>query len=190
VRDRARIGAGDRVLVLGASGGVGTYAVQIAKATGAAVTGVCSTASSDLVRSIGADPVLDYTRDDFAAGPQRYDLILDLGANTPLRRLRRALTPTGTLVLVGGENGDRWTGGMGRQLRAVALSPFVRQRLWMKTPKEHHTDLERLARLIEADKLTPTIDRTYPLDQAPDAMRHLQAGQARGKIVIAVAPAG
>jgi NADPH:quinone reductase-like Zn-dependent oxidoreductase len=172
---------------VGASGGVGTYAVQIAKASGAEVTGVCSTAKVDLVRSIGADHVLDYTRDDFATGPQRYDLILDIGGNSPLRRLRRALAPSGTLVLVGGEDGDRWTGGIGRQLRTVALSPFVPQRLTMKTPNENYADLERLAGLIEAGQLTPTIDKTYPLDQAPDAMRHLQTGRARGKIVITVA---
>ncbi|MFI5898464.1 NAD(P)-dependent alcohol dehydrogenase [Actinoplanes sp. NPDC051513] len=190
LRDVGRVETGQHVLIVGASGGVGTYAVQIAKALGAQVTGVCSTAKTDLVRSIGADHVIDYTRDDFAAGPQRYDLILDIGGNSPLPRLRRALTPTGMLVLVGGEDGDRWTGGMGRQLRAVALSPFVRQRLTMKTPKEHYTDLERLAQLIEAGELTPTIDKTYPLDQAPDAMRHLEAGLARGKIVIAVARAG
>jgi NADPH:quinone reductase-like Zn-dependent oxidoreductase len=188
--DVGRVEAGQHVLIVGASGGVGTYAVQIAKASGAEVTGVCSTAKVDLVRSIGADHVIDYTRDDFADGSQRYDLILDIGGNSPLSRLRRALTPTGTLVMVGGESGDRWTGGMGRQLRAVALSPFVRQRLTMKTPKEHYTDLERLARLIEAGELNPAIDKTYPLDKAPDAMRHLEAGQARGKIAIAVAQAG
>src|SRR5918912_660992 len=154
------------------------------------VTGGCSTAKMDLVRSLGADHVIDYTRDDFATGRHRYDLILDIGGNAPLSRLRRALTPTGTLVLVGGEGGGRWTGGMGRQLRAVALSPFVRQRLTMKTPKEHYTDLERLTQLIEAGDLTPTIDKVYPLPQAPDAMRHLQAGHARGKIVITVIDAG
>jgi NADPH:quinone reductase-like Zn-dependent oxidoreductase len=189
LHDVGQVQAGQHVLIVGASGGVGTYAVQIAKAAGAEVTGVCSTAKVDLVRSIGADHVIDYTRDDFATGPRRYDLILDIGGNSPLSRLRRALTATGTLVLVGGEDGGRWTGGMGRSLRAVALSPFVRQRLTMKTPKEHHTDLERLARLVEAGQLTPTIDRTYPLDEAPDAMRHLEAGQARGKIVVAVTPA-
>jgi NADPH:quinone reductase-like Zn-dependent oxidoreductase len=190
LRDVGRIAPGQHVLIIGASGGVGTYAVQIAKAAGAEVTGVCSTAKTDLVRSLGADHVIDYTRDDFAAGRQRYDLILDIGGNAPLSRLRRALTPTGTLVLVGGEGGGRWTGGMGRQLRAVALSPFVRQRLTMKTPKEHYTDLERLTQLIEAGDLTPTIDKVYPLPQAPDAMRHLQAGHARGKIVITVTDAG
>ena len=147
------------MLIVGASGGVGTFAVQIAKAFGAEVTGVCSTAKLDLVRSLGADHVIDYTQEDFAAGPQRYDLILDIGGNSPLSRLRRALAPSGTLVIVGGEDGGRWTGGMGRQLRAVALSPFVRQRLTMKIPKEHHADLERLAELIEAGKLTPTSTR-------------------------------
>lgn len=189
VLDVGRVQPGQHVLIVGASGGVGTYAVQIAKAARAQVTGVCSTAKADLVRSIGADHVIDYTKDDFSTGPQRYDVILDIGGNSPLSRLRRALTPSGTLVLVGGEDGDRWTGGMGRQLRAVALSPFIRQRLTMKTPKEHHSDLERLARLIEAGELTPTIDNTYPLEHAPDAMRHLQSGQARGKILIAVAQA-
>jgi NADPH:quinone reductase-like Zn-dependent oxidoreductase len=184
--DLGRLQAGQHVLIVGASGGVGSYAVQIAKASGAEVTGVCSTAKVDLVRSLGADHVIDYTREDFAASSQRYDLILDIGGNSPLSRLRRALAPSGTLVLVGGEDGDRWTGGMGRQMRAVALSPFVRQRLTMKTPREHYADLERLAQLIETGQLTPTIDKTYPLDQAPEAMRHLQAGQARGKIAIAV----
>ena len=187
--DVGRLKAGQHVLIVGASGGVGSYSVQIAKASGAEVTGVCSTAKVDLVRSLGADHVLDYTRDDFATGPQRYDLILDIGGNSPLPRLRRALAPSGTLVLVGGEDGDRWTGGMGRQLQAVALSPFVPQRLTMKAPNENYADLERLARLTEAGQLTPAIDKTYPLDQAPEAMRHLQAGQARGKIVITVAQA-
>ena len=184
--DVGRLEAGQHVLVVGASGGVGSFSVQIAKALGAEVTGVCSTTKIDLVRSIGADHVIDYTRDDFAAGSQRYDLILDIGGNSSLSRLRRALTPTGTLVLIGGEDGDRWIGGMDRQLRAVALSPFVRQRLAMKVPKENHVDLERLVELIEAGRLTPTIDMTYPLRDAPDAMRHLEAGRARGKIAITV----
>jgi NADPH:quinone reductase-like Zn-dependent oxidoreductase len=189
VCDVGRLQPGQRVLLIGASGGVGTYAVQIAKAFGAEVTGVCSTAKVDLVRSLGADHVLDYTRDDFSSTPGRYDLILDIGGNPPLSRLRRALTAAGTLVIVGGENGGRWTGGIGRQLRAVALSPFVRQRLVMKTPKEHYADLERLVHLIEAGKLKPVIEKTYPLREVPDAMRHLQAGQARGKLVITVADA-
>jgi NADPH:quinone reductase-like Zn-dependent oxidoreductase len=187
--DAGRVEPGQHVLIVGASGGVGTFAVQIAKALGAEVTGVCSTAKTDLVRSIGADRVIDYTRDDFANGPQRYDLILDIGGNAALSRLRHALTPSGTLVIVGGEDGGRWTGGMGRQLRARALSPFVRQRLTMVVAKHPHADLERLTQLIEAGDLTPVIERTYPLHQAPDAMRHLEAGQARGKLVITVADA-
>jgi NADPH:quinone reductase-like Zn-dependent oxidoreductase len=186
LRDVGRLEAGQRVLIVGASGGVGTFAVQIAKAFGAEVTGVCSTSKVDLVRSIGADRVIDYTQDDFSSAHGRYDLILDIGGNSSISRLRRALTPTGTLVIVGGENGGRWTGGFGRQLRAVALSPFVRQRLVMKTPKEHYVDLDRLAQLIQAGKVRPVIDTTYPLRQAPDAMRHLQAGHARGKLVITV----
>jgi NADPH:quinone reductase-like Zn-dependent oxidoreductase len=184
--DIGHVGPGQHVLIMGASGGVGTFAVQIAKALGAHVTGVCSTTKLDLVRSIGADRVIDYTQDDFANGRERYDVILEIGGNSPLSRLRRALTPRGTLVIVGGEGGGRWTGGFGRQLRAVALSPFVRQRLTMKTPREHFADLERLVALIEAGELIPIIEQTYPLHQAPDAMRHLEAGQARGKLVITV----
>ena len=190
LRDAGRIESGQHVLIVGASGGVGTYAVQIAKAFGAQVIGVCSTAKTDLVRSIGADQVIDYTHDDFADGSRRYDLILDLAGNTPLSRLRRALTPAGTLVIAGGEDGGRWTGGMGRQMRALALSPFVCQRLTMLVSKQDHADLERLAQLIETGELTPVIGKTYPLDQTPDAMRDLLAGHARGKLVITVLDAG
>ena len=177
------------MLITGASGGVGTFAVQIAKALGAQVTGVCSTAETDLVTSIGADHVLDYTRDDFADGSQRYDLILDIAGNSPLARLRRALTPAGTLVLAGGEDGGHWT-GMSRQLRALARSPVTRQRLTMLISRQRHADLETLARLIEAGQLTPVIGKTYPLRQAPDATRHLQAGHARGKLVLTETDAG
>ena len=177
------------MLIVGASGGVGTYAVQLAKAFGAEVTGVCSTAKVDMVRSIGADHVIDYTREDFADGSQHYDLILDIGGNSPLSKLRAALTKVGTLVIVGGEEGGRWFGGINRQLRALALSPFIAQRLTSFLSKENHADLERLAELIEAGELTPTIDTTYPLDEAPEAMAHLEAGQARGKIVISVTDA-
>jgi NADPH:quinone reductase-like Zn-dependent oxidoreductase len=184
--DTGHVKPGQDVLIVGASGGVGTFAVQIARALGAEVTGVCSTAKLELVRSIGAKRVIDYTQDDFAAGRERYDLILDIGGNSSLSRLRAALTPRGTLVIIGGEDGGRWTGGFGRQLRAVALSPFVRQRLTMKVPREHYADLERLVALIESGELTPIIEQTYPLHQAPDAMRHLEAGQARGKLVITV----
>ncbi|MDP8970623.1 MAG: NAD(P)-dependent alcohol dehydrogenase, partial [Actinomycetota bacterium] len=144
LRDAGRVQGGQKVLVIGASGGVGTYAVQLAKAFGAEVTGVCSTAKVDPVRSIGADHVLDYTHEDFADGSQRYDLILDIGGNSRLSRLRRALTPSGTLVIVGGEEGGKLTGGFDRQLRASVLSLFVRQRLTMLVNKEHHRYLEAL----------------------------------------------
>ena len=185
--DVGRVQAGQHVLVIGASGGVGTYAVQLAKALGATVTGVSSTAKLDLVRAVGADHVIDYSLDDFAAGRQRYDVILDIGGNASLSRLRRALTTTGTLVIVGGEDGGRWT-GMGRQLRALALSPLVRQRLRTMMAKEHHTGLERLAELVAAGSLTPAIERSYPLNEAASAMRHLVSGDARGKLVISVGP--
>jgi NADPH:quinone reductase-like Zn-dependent oxidoreductase len=183
--DVGRLQAGQKVLLVGASGGVGTYAVQIAKALGAEVTGVCSTGKLDLVRSIGADHVIDYKRDDFAAGDKRYDLILDIGGNSSLSRLRRVLTPKGTLVIVGGEDGGRWI-GLDRQLRALAVSPFVGQRLTTFGPKEHYAVLERLVELIEKGQLIPVIEQTYPLSQAPNAMRHLVAGRTRGKLVIAV----
>ena len=183
--DVGRLQAGQTVLVVGASGGVGSYAVQIAKALGAEVTGVCSTGKVDLVRSLGADHVVDYTQTDFADGGRRYDLILDTGGDTKLSGLRRALAPRGTLVIVGGEGGGPVT-GMGRQFRALALSPFVGQRLTLLAPKEHHTVLERLTHLIEAGQVVPAIDRTYPLDDVPDAMRHLEAGLARGKLVVSV----
>jgi NADPH:quinone reductase-like Zn-dependent oxidoreductase len=189
LRDAGRVRPGQHVLITGASGGVGTFAVQIAKALGARVTGVCSTAKTGLVASIGADHVLDYARDDFADGSQRYDLILDIGGNSPLARLRRALTPDGTLVIVGGEDGGRWT-GMGRQLRALALSPFTRQRLTTFVSRHRLADLETLARLIEAGRLTPVIGKTYPLHHAPDAMRDLLAGHARGKLVLTVTDTG
>ena len=176
VVDSGHLEAGQKVLVLGASGGVGSYAVQLAKALGAEVTGVSSTAKLDLVRSLGADHVLDYTKDDFADGTRRYDLILDIGGNPTLSQLRQALTPTGTVVIVGGEEGGNWTGGFGRSLRAPLLSMFVRQRLAMLASKERATDLDRLDEYLEAGTVRPTIDRTYPLDQVPDAMRHLEAG--------------
>jgi NADPH:quinone reductase-like Zn-dependent oxidoreductase len=178
---------GQKVLVLGASGGVGSYAVQIAKALGAEVTGVSSTAKLDLVRSLGADHVLDYTQDDFADRTRHFDLILDVGGNPALSRLRRALTPTGTAVLVGGEEGGNWTGGFARSLRAPLVSRFVRQRLVMLASKERATDLERLAEHIEAGRVKPSIDRTYSLDKVPDAMRHLEAGDVRGKVAITIA---
>jgi NADPH:quinone reductase-like Zn-dependent oxidoreductase len=183
--DVARVQAGQSVLVVGASGGVGTYAVQLAKAFGAEVTGVCSTAKLDLVTSLGADHVIDYSRVDFADGTARYDVILDVGGTPSLRRLRRALQPRGTAVFVGGENAGSLT-GMGRQVRGALASPFLRQRLALLMAKERAADLERLTGLIEAGKVSPSLDRSYPLGEAPDAMRLLQKGRVRGKVAITV----
>ena len=186
LRDRGRVEAGQQVLVIGASGGVGTYAVQLAKVFGAHVTGVSSTAKADLVQRLGADHVVDYTREDFADGNGRYDLILDIGGNSSLFRLRRALQPAGTLVIVGGEEGGKLAGGFSRTLRAPLLSLFVSQRLAMHTTKEHYADLDVLRPLLEDGSITSAIDTTYPLAETPAAMRHLEAGQARGKIAITV----
>jgi NADPH:quinone reductase-like Zn-dependent oxidoreductase len=183
--DIGRIQPGQRVLVTGASGGVGTYAVQVAKALGAEVTGVASGAKLDLVRFLGADHVIDYAREDFADGEHHYDVIVDIGGSPSVSRLRRALTPRGTAVIVGGEGGGSLT-GIGRQLRAVALSPFVRQRLAMFVASEKASVLRRLTDLIEAGQVTPSIDRTYRLEQAAEAMPRLDAGDVRGKVVISV----
>jgi NADPH:quinone reductase-like Zn-dependent oxidoreductase len=185
VRDRAKVQSGQRVLVIGAGGGVGTFAVQLAKLFGAAVTGVCSTSKVELVRSIGADRVVDYTREDFAGG-DRYDAILDTAGNRSLSRLRRALTPNGTLVIVGGEGGGRWLGGFDRQLRAQVLSVFGHHKMgtWIST--QPRGDLEALRELLEAGKVTPVVDRTFPLSEVADAIRYLRDGRARGKVVIAV----
>ena len=178
--------AGQRVLIIGASGGVGSYAVQLAKAAEAEVTGVCSAGKLDLVRALGADRVVDYTREDFAAGVQRYDVIIDIAGNSPLSRLRRALTATGTAVIVGGESKGNLTGGIDRQLRAMILTPFVGQRLTGLAAKERAADLNVLADHIAAGTVTPRIDRTYPLDQVPAAIRHLAAGNVKGKIAISI----
>jgi NADPH:quinone reductase-like Zn-dependent oxidoreductase len=186
LRDHGKVRPGQGVLVIGASGGVGTYAVQIAKALGAQVTGVCSTTKVEMVRSIGADHVIDYTREDFTEGDQRYDLILDIGGNYSLARLRRALVPRGTLVITGGEGGGRWLGGTDRQIRALMLSPFVGQKLGTFISKENHEDMIVLKELIESGKVAPVIDRTYPLSQVPEAIRYLQEGHAQGKVVITV----
>jgi NADPH:quinone reductase-like Zn-dependent oxidoreductase len=186
LRDHGRIQPGQEVLIIGASGGVGTFAVQIAKAFGARVTGVCSTAKVEMVQSIGADDVIDYTRGDFASGEQHYDLILDIGGNSTLARLRRALNPNGTLVIVGGEGGGAWFGGIDRQLRAMMLSSFVGQKLVSFINKENHEDLIVLKELVESGKVTPVIDRTYRLGDAPDAIRHLVEGRAQGKVVITI----
>jgi len=186
VADVGRVKAGQRVLIIGASGGVGSYAVQVAKAYGAVVTGVASTAKLDLVRLLGADHLIDYSVVDFADGEQRYDVIVDIAGNPTLSRLRRALTPSGAVVLVGGEEGGNFSGGMNRQLRALALSPVVRHRLAMVIGSERGSELERLVTLIEAGQVTPSIDRTYPLDQVPAAMRRLESGAVRGKLAITI----
>lgn len=183
--DVGHLAAGQRVLITGASGGVGSYAVQFAKALGAEVTGLCSASKADLVRSLGADRVLDYTRQDFADDAHRYDLILDIAGGASLSRLRRALTPTGTAVIAGGEEGGSII-GIGRQLRATALSPFIRQRLTFYVSKERASDLERITEFIEAGSVTPSLDRTYPLDQVQDAMRQLEAGKVRGKLAVTI----
>lgn len=183
VRDHGKVKAGQRVLIIGAGGGVGTFAVQIAKADGAEVTGVCGTAKTELVRSIGADHVIDYTKEDFTDDRIRYDVILDTAGNRPLSHLRRALTPRGTLVIVGGEDAGNWL-GIRRQLRAAALSPFVGQELGFFIAKQRSQDLEELRKLLEARAIRPVVDRTFPLDEVPDAISYLRGGHARGKIVI------
>ena len=186
LRDAGKLQPGQKVLIIGAAGGVGSYAVQLAKAFGAAVTGVCSTSKAELVRAIGADEVIDYTREDFTDGTRQFDLILDTAGRRPLSRLRRALTPQGTLVIVGGEGGDRWLGGFQRQIFAPLRSRFTEQKLLGLISKERRQDLLTLKDLIEAGKLTPVIDRTYPLSEAPQAIRYLEQGHARGKVVLAV----
>ena len=186
LRDVGRVEAEQKVLIIGAAGGVGSFAVQIAKSFRAHVTGVCSTTKLELVRSLGADEVIDYTRDDFAAAGQRYDLILDIAGNRSVSHLRRALASQGTLVIVGGEGGGRWFGGIDRQLRASMLSPFVSQKLGTFVAKANAEDLVVLKEFIEAGKVTPVIDKEYPLSEVPSAIRHLKEGHARGKVVITV----
>jgi NADPH:quinone reductase-like Zn-dependent oxidoreductase len=186
LRDHGRVEPGRSVLVIGASGGVGTFAVQIAKALGAEVTGVCSTAKTDLVRALGADHVIDYSRQDITGDDHRYDVIIDTGGNRRLSVLRRALTPTGTLVIVGGETGGRWLGGFDRSLRAVLLSPLVRQRLAMHTSTENAADLAAVTELIESGQVRPAVERTYPLHEVPAAIRHVHEGRVRGKVTVTI----
>jgi len=186
LRDKGRIQAGQKVLINGAAGGVGTFAVQIAKAFGAEVTGVCSTRNVDMVRSIGADRVIDYTQEDFTRNGQRYDLILDSVGNHSLSAFRRALTAKGTLVMVGGPDKGRWIGPMAGMLKVVVLSRFVSQKLLPFLAKRSHEDLVFLKDLLETGKVTPVIDRRHPLSDVPEAIRYLEEGHARGKVVITV----
>jgi NADPH:quinone reductase-like Zn-dependent oxidoreductase len=186
LRNAGKLQPGQKVLIIGAAGGVGTYAVQLAKAFGAVVTGVCSTSKADLVRDIGAEEVIDYTREDFTDGMRQFDLILDTAGRRPLSHLRRALTPQGTLVIIGGEGGDRWLGGFQRQIFAPVRSLFTEQKLMGLISKERQQDLLSLKDLIEAGELTPVIDRTYPLSEAPQAIGFLEQGHARGKVVLTV----
>jgi NADPH:quinone reductase-like Zn-dependent oxidoreductase len=186
LRNQGRIEPGQRVLVIGAAGGVGTHAVQLGKAFGALVTGVCSTSKVELVRAIGADEVIDYTREDFADGTRRFDLILDTAGRRPLSQLRRALSPRGTLVIVGGEGGGPWLGGFQRQIFAPLCSLLGGQKLRGLMFQERQQDLLTLKVLIESGKLRPVIDRTYPLGQAAEALRYLERGHARGKVVLTV----
>jgi NADPH:quinone reductase-like Zn-dependent oxidoreductase len=181
LRDHGRIQPGQRVLVIGAGGGVGSYAVQLAKAFGGHVTGVCSTAKAELVRSLGADEVIDYTRQDLTG---RYDLVLDIAGNRTLRRVRRLLTPRGTLVIVGGEGGGRWTGGLDRQFRAVLWSAVLRQRLRFFVATARRGDLETVRELVESGQVTAVLDRTAALSEVPQAMRDLEQGLIRGKAVV------
>jgi len=186
LRTTGKIQSGQKVLIIGASGGVGIFAVQIAKSFGAEVTGVCGTTKLELVGSLGADHVIDYEQEDFARSAKRYDLILDLGGNRSLSDLRCTLRPRGTLVLVGGEGGNRFLGGTNRWIQALLLSPFVRQRLRPLSTKPCKEDLKFLKRLIEAGRVTPVIDKTYSLSNVPDAFWYLEKGHTRGKVVITV----
>jgi NADPH:quinone reductase-like Zn-dependent oxidoreductase len=185
LRDVGHVRSGQTVLVIGAAGGVGSFAVQIAKAFGAHVTGVSSTSKVELVRSIGADEVIDYTREDIVDGKRRFDVIFDTAGNREASYLRGALTPKGTLVLAGGEGGGRWL-GMGRVMRAKAVSPFVGQKMTNYLARPKADDLHVLKDLIEAGKLKPLIGATYPLSDVPDAMSELGMGHGRGKVVITV----
>jgi NADPH:quinone reductase-like Zn-dependent oxidoreductase len=185
IRDCGQVQTGQHVLVTGASGGVGTYAVQLAKAYGAEVTAVCSAAKADLVRSIGADHVLDYVRADFAAGSTRYDVMVDIYGNPSLSRCRRALKPGGTLVLIGG-TGGRWFMGVDRWLRALPIAPLLRRRIRPLIHKDRREDLATLKELIESGQVTPVVDRTFPLCDVAEAIEYVRQGRARGQTVIAV----
>jgi NADPH:quinone reductase-like Zn-dependent oxidoreductase len=186
LRDKGRIQPGQKLLINGASGGVGTFAVQIGKAFGAEVTGVCSTKNVGLVRSIGADHVVDYTADDFTRGAERYDLIVDCIGNRPLSALRRIMTDNGTLLPIGARASGRWVGPLPQLLKLLVSSWFVSQKLVFFVARVNTDELTALKELIEANKVTPVIDRRYTLSQVPEAIRYLKEGHARGKVVIAL----
>jgi NADPH:quinone reductase-like Zn-dependent oxidoreductase len=188
LRDKGKVEPGQKVLINGASGGVGTFAVQIAKSLGADVTGVCSTRNVDLVRSLGADRVIDYTKEDFAKGTERYDVILDNVPNHSLSECRQILNPNGKYVMIGGggPNDNRWIGPFGRVIHTLILSPFINQKMGMMMADANQNDLTILGDMMQSGKLKPVIDRTYKLDQVPDAIRYLEEGHARGKVVINV----
>jgi NADPH:quinone reductase-like Zn-dependent oxidoreductase len=188
VRDKGKVQPGQKVLINGASGGVGTFAVQIAKSFGADVTGVCSTRNVDMVRSLGADHVIDYTKEDFTKGDQRYDVVLDNVGTQPLSGFTRVLTPKGIYVMIGGggPSDSRWIGPFGRVIKAMVLSPFMGQKMGMMMADANHNDLTILADMMQSGKVKPVIDRTYKLSEVPDALRYLEQGHARGKVVITV----
>jgi NADPH:quinone reductase-like Zn-dependent oxidoreductase len=186
LRDKGHIRAGQKVLINGASGGVGTFAVQIAKSFGAEVTGVCSTRNVDLVRSIGADHVIDYTKEDFTKGQQHYDLIVDIVGTHSLPEYNRVLNPKGTLVMVGSTTPGHWFGWLADPIQALVLSPFVSQKFSMMLTDFNKEDLAILGTLVQSGKVTPVIDRRYKLSEAPTALRYLEAGHARGKVVLTV----
>ena len=188
LRDKGRIQPGQKVLINGASGGVGTFAVQIAKSFGADVTGVCSTKNLDLVRSLGADQVIDYTKEDFTKGAQRYDVILDNVGTQPLSGFRRTLKPQGICVMIGGggPNDGGLIGPMARPIKTMLMSPFISQKMGMMLAEIRQDDLTKMSELMQAGKVTPVIDRTYPLSQIREAMKYLEAGHARGKVILTV----
>jgi NADPH:quinone reductase-like Zn-dependent oxidoreductase len=188
LRDKGHVQPVQTVLINGASGGVGTFAVQIAKSFGADVTGVCSTRNVDMVRSLGADHVIDYTKEDFTKGDQRYDVVLDNVGTQPLSGFRRVLTPKGIYVMIGGggPNDSQWIGPFGRVINTVVLSPFMSQKMGMMMADLNHNDLTILADMMQSGKVKPVIDRTYKLSEVPDAIRYLEQGHARGKVVITV----
>jgi len=188
LRDKGKVQPGQKVLINGASGGVGTFAVQIAKSLDAEVTGVCSTRNLEMVRSLGADHVIDYTKEDFAKGDQRYDVILDNVPNHSLSECRRILNPQGKYVMIGGggPNDNRWIGPFGRLIQTLVLSPFVSQKMGMMMAELKKSDLAILGDMMQSGKLKPVIDRTYKLSELPAAIAYLEEGHARGKVVITV----